>query len=302
MSPTKRTILITGCSDGSLGSHLAIAFHNAGWRVFASARNVSKLTSVQAAGIETIQLDTLSDTSIASSVSQVEKLTGGSLDTLFNNAGGGLSMPLMDLDLNKVRDLFELNFYSIITMTKAFLPLLLKSTTTHGGIKGGMIVNNTSCSSLPAGGLPFSGGYNASKAAATSLTETMRLELAPFGIKVVNLLTGGVHSTFHANAVPDPLPANSMYNIAKERIEVVMSGVENTADGSDPVKWAAQVAQSLSKDNPSHWIYLGKWSTTVRLAGHLPIGFSDNIMKPKVGLDVLERKLKEQGQSGSKAS
>jgi len=55
---------------------------------------------------------------------------------------------------------------------------------------GGMVVNNTACSSLTAGALPFSGAYNASKAAAANLTEVLRLELEPFGIKVINLITG----------------------------------------------------------------------------------------------------------------
>ncbi|KAE9377503.1 IBR finger domain protein [Stipitochalara longipes BDJ] len=294
---SKRTILITGCSDGSLGSHLAIAFHKAGWRVFASARNLSKLKSIEAAGIETLQLDTLSGESIGSCVAQIEKLTGGSLDTLLNNAGAGYSMPLMDLDLAKARDLFDLNVFSLISTTRAFLPLLMKSTKTHGGVHGGMVVNNTSCSGLTPGALPFAGAYNASKGAAVIVTEDMRLELAPFGIKVVNLVTGGVRSTFHANAAHPPLPSTSIYNVAKDAIEKAMSGVDNTAEGSDPVKWAAQVVRSLSKDNPSHWIYLGKWSTTVRLASFLPIGFTDNISKPKVGLDVLEQKLREREQA-----
>jgi 1-acylglycerone phosphate reductase len=255
------------------------------------------LKSVEAAGIETLQLDTLSDSSITSSVAQVQKLTGGSLDTLLNNAGAGHSMPVMDLDISKVRDLFDLNVFSLISTTRAFLPLLRNSTATHGGVRGGMVVNNTSCSSLPAGAVPFAGAYNASKAAAANLTEVMRLELAPFGIKVVNLVTGGVRSTFHENAPKHTLPQKSIYNVAKEAIEKTMSGVEFVEEGSDPVQWATQVVQRLSKDNPSHWIYLGKWSTTVRLASFFPIGFTDSIIRQKAGLDVLERKLTEEGEA-----
>jgi len=163
------------------------------------------------------------------------------------------------------------------------------------------VVNNTSCSGLTPGALPFAGAYNASKGAAIILTEDMRLELAPFGIKVVTLVTGGVQSTFHANATHSPLPPASIYNVAREAVERAMSGVDSTVEGSDPVKWAAQVVRSLSKDNPSHWIYSGKWSTTVRLASFLPIGFTDGITKSKVGLDVLEQKLREEA-SKPKAS
>jgi len=295
MAPnSKRTVLITGCSDGSLGSHLAIAFHNAGWRVFATARNLAKLKNVREAQIETIQLDTLSEESIKNCVSEVEKLTGGSLDMLLNNAGAGYSMPLLDLDLAKTRDLFDLNVFSLITTTRAFLPLLRKSTTTHGGVRGGIVVNNTSCSSLTPAALPFAGAYNASKAAATSITEVLRLELEPFGIKVINLMTGGVRSTFHANAPHYSLPSDSIYNIAKEAVEKTMSGVESTADGADPVAWAKKIVTKLNKSNPTHWVWGGKWTTTVWLSYFLPVGATDFITKPMVGLDVVEKKVKEQ--------
>jgi NAD(P)-dependent dehydrogenase (short-subunit alcohol dehydrogenase family) len=294
-APTpQRTIFITGCSDGSLGAHLVVAFRDAGWRVFATARNLSKLRSAEATGIETLQLDTLSDESIADAVSKVSTLTGGSLDMLINNAGAGYSMPVMDLDLAKARELFDLNFFSLISTTRAFLPLLRASATTHGGVRGGMVVNNTSCSSLTPGVMPFSGAYNASKAAATNLTEAMRLELAPFGIKVINLMTGSVRSTFHANAVHDALPDSSLYNVAKEVVERAMSGVDSTAEGADPVTWATRVARTLSKESPPHWVYCGKYSTMVRVADLLPVGTTDFIIEPKVGLDKLKQKLRKE--------
>ncbi|KAF2644241.1 NAD(P)-binding protein [Massarina eburnea CBS 473.64] len=295
MAPNaKRTILITGCSEGSLGSHLALAFHNADWRVFATARNPAKLKYAASAGIETLQLDTLSPESIQNGVSAVSKLTGGSLDMLLNNAGAGYSMPLLDLDLDKTRDLFDLNVYSLITVTKAFLPLLRASETTHGGVRGGIVVNNTSCSSLTCGGLPFAGAYNASKAAATSITEVLRLELAPFGIKVVNLMTGGVRSTFHANAPHESLPPDSIYNFAKDAVEKTMSGADYTEGGADPEKWARNIVSQLSKSNPAHWVWGGKWSTTVWASTFLPVGTMDWVTKPMVGLDVVEKKVKEQ--------
>ena len=288
---SKRTVLITGCSDGSLGSALALAFHKAGWRVFASARNMSKLKKAEAAGIETVKLDITSDDSIASSVSRVEELTDGSLDALLNNAGAGYSMPLMDLDIAKARELFDLNVFSLLSVTRAFLPLLIKST--HGG----MLVNNTACSSLTTGALPFSGTYNASKAAAANLTEVLRLELAPFGIKVINLMTGAVRSTFLDNAPSATLPSTSLYNGAKETVEKAMADRDAAASGTDPVKWAEQVVKDLGKPNPSYWVWRGKYSSLVRMASFLPVGFLDRSIKSKVGLDVIERKIQEQGRA-----
>ena len=252
---------------------------------------MSKLKQVEAAGIETVQLDTTSDESIAGSVSRVKELTGGSLDALLNNAGAGYSMPLMDLNIAKTRELFDLNVFSLLSVTRAFLPLLIKST--HGAI----LVNNTSISSLVTGALPFEGAYNSSKAAATSLTEVLRLELAPFGIKVINLMTGAVRSTFHDNAPRTTLPSTSLYNVAKETVEKTMTGEAATAGGADQIEWAEQVVKDLSKPNPSYWLWRGKYSSLVRMASFLPVGFLDSSIKSKVGLDVVERKLQEQGKA-----
>ncbi|KAK4445267.1 hypothetical protein QBC34DRAFT_413530 [Podospora aff. communis PSN243] len=291
MAAPKRTILITGCSDGGLGAGLALAFHKAGWRVIASARNLAKLKEVTDAGIETIQLDTVSDDSIAAAVAAVSSLTGGSLDALLNNAGSGYSMPVLDVDIEKGKKLFDLNVWSVITVTRAFLPLLFKSTHPYGGL----IVNNTSLSSIPGAGLPFQVTYSASKAAATQFTEGLRLELEPFGIKVVNLVTGSVKSPFYGNAGFEKLPPNSLYGLAKDVIEAKMNGENHAKDAEDRDVWAVGVVASLGKKNPSHWIYSGRFSTLVKYGQHLPIGTFDSMSKSMVGLDVFEKKLKEQG-------
>lgn len=74
MSSTKKTVLITGCSDGSLGAGLAIAFHEAGLKVYATARNPSKMKGLEAMGIEILTLDVLDDASIAKVASQITQL------------------------------------------------------------------------------------------------------------------------------------------------------------------------------------------------------------------------------------
>ncbi|KAI1777843.1 IBR finger domain protein [Hypoxylon cercidicola] len=286
---SKRTILITGCSDHGLGAALALAFHKAGWRVFASARNMEKLNQAEAAGIETVQLDLSSDESIASSVSAVKELTGGSLDALVNNAGAAYNMPLMDADIDKARALFDLNTFSLLKTTQAFLPLLLQST------RGAMVINNTSIASLSA--MPFSGVYGASKAAATSLTESLRLELGPFGIKVFNLMTGSVNSNIWDNAPPITLPPASLYNVAKEAIEKFMAGGDIAAAGTDPAVWADQVVRDLGKRNPPRWIWRGRYTSQMRMMSVFPVGFWDGMVKSMSGIAVLEQKVKEQGAS-----
>ncbi|KAK0646889.1 hypothetical protein B0T16DRAFT_170786 [Cercophora newfieldiana] len=287
MSSPKRTVLITGCSDGGMGSALALSFHKANWRVLTSARNLTKTTAVSAAGIETLQLDTLSASSIASAVSRVTELTGGTLNCIVHNAGAGFTMPLSDVDVAQAKELFDLNVFSIITVTQAFLPLL------RNAAPDALLVIHTSGSSQTAGMLPFAGVYNASKAAAAALAETFRIELAPFGIRTVNLLTGAVSTNFGANRVVNPtLPADSMYAIAREEAQVVM---DNTCvpDASDAAQWAEQVVADLSRRKPAYWIWRGKLVTPVWLAGFLPVGALDFVMGGITGLSAMEKRIRE---------
>ncbi|WJG37290.1 amidase signature domain-containing protein [Fusarium oxysporum Fo47] len=282
-----RTILITGCSDDSLGSALALAMKDRGWRVFPSGRNLAKLSKVKEAGLECIEMDVGSDESVSAAVEKVKQITGGSLDALLNNAGTGYSMPIIHVDIATSHGLFELNVFSIIRVTQAFFPLLLKST--HGAL----LINNTSASGLLGAGIPFQGTYAASKAAAASVTESLRVELAPFGIRAINLFTGGVKSTFHNNSPDAELPKDSIYNIAKEAIEATMNGNEAGMNKPDAMTWAKQVAGDLSQRKPPYLIFRGGSAGLARLGTLFPTGTFDSTVKQLGGIDVLERKLKE---------
>jgi 1-acylglycerone phosphate reductase len=85
----QKTVLITGCSAGGIGDALARAFHKRGIRVFATARNLAKVQQLRALGMDIIQLDVVNDESIKQAVEKVREATGGTLDFLVNNSGGG---------------------------------------------------------------------------------------------------------------------------------------------------------------------------------------------------------------------
>jgi 1-acylglycerone phosphate reductase len=138
----KRSVLITRCSKGGLGDTLARAFNAHGLRVIATARNPSKVEHLKALGNETLTLDVTSQESIQRCVDEVSALTGGSLDILLNNSGGGYHVPLTDVSIDTARELFEVNVWAVFSMIQAFMPLLLTSS------QGGMIVNNTSVASI----------------------------------------------------------------------------------------------------------------------------------------------------------
>ncbi|EED24375.1 estradiol 17 beta-dehydrogenase, putative [Talaromyces stipitatus ATCC 10500] len=264
MASDKRKVLITGCSDGGLGSALAIAFHEAGFHVIATARNVSKMKQLEALGIETLTLDVLSDSSIAGCVR------------------GGYFMPMADLSIAEARKCFDLNVWSYIAVSQAFLPLLLKSK--------GVIVNQTSLASVIT--FPFQGAYNAAKAAMAAFSDTMRRELEPFGVTVVDLKTGVVTSNFFQNqkeAVPTSLPEGSIYEPAKEEVEHVLRGKLVEGKGMPSDKWAKQVVQELMKPKPSSLIWRGTYSFMIRILSSLPHSWTNGFINKAGGLDVVEK-------------
>jgi 1-acylglycerone phosphate reductase len=279
MPSAKRTVLITGCSDGGLGAALAVCFHAKGFSVYATARNVSKMTELQEMGIKTIPLDVLSEESITACVSQLS-----SLDILINNAGTGYSMPFSDLSISDARKAFDLNVWSCLTVTQAFLPLLQTSR--------GMIVNNSSGASVLH--LPFQATYNASKAAIAMFTQTMRLELEPFGITVVELKTGGVKSNFAANQIEvakATLPQDSIYAPAREAVESSLAGDWFAGTGITAKMWATEVVKDLSKRAPPPVIYRGHQSWAARVIPFLPLSIQDRLLKSTVFLDKIEKTL-----------
>ncbi|EXJ87880.1 hypothetical protein A1O1_04807 [Capronia coronata CBS 617.96] len=274
-SSGKRTVLVTGCSDGGCGAALAIAFHKAGLHVYATARNPAKMKEVQSHGIETLTLDVVSESSIAACVARLPQL-----DILVNNAGALYSMPISDLSIPRAKQLFDLNVWSFLAMTQAFLPLLLKSK--------GMIVNHTSSASVLT--IPFQATYNASKAAMAMYSDTMRLELAPFGIRVVELKSTSVASNGFKNQQDvATLPKGSIYEPAREVVERTLCGdfaaVEVTAD-----QWAAEVVHDLLKPTPPQTIWRGTKAGMAKWAHYLvPASLLESMMVKMTGMDVVAR-------------
>jgi 1-acylglycerone phosphate reductase len=280
MTAPKRTVLITGCSEGGLGSALAIAFHNAGFQVYATARNPAKMQHFAALGIETLTLDVQSASSIAACVSQVPHL-----DILVNNAGAVYNMPFSDLSIATAKELFDLNVWSYLAVTQAFLPLLIKSK--------GMIVNQTSSASVVT--LPFQSAYTASKAAMAMFSDSQRLELEPFGIRVVDLKTNVVHSNIeknHKETKGVTLPKDTIYEPAREKLEDLLTAEGLYKDATPADIWAPLVVKELSKKKPSPIFFSGGpwWQTwAVRLGTILPHGTLDGTVKNVTGLDVVEK-------------
>ncbi|KAF2463576.1 putative estradiol 17 beta-dehydrogenase [Lindgomyces ingoldianus] len=274
---SKRSVLITGCSDGGLGAALAIAFHEAGCHVYATARNASKMANLKALGIETKELDVLSESSIAKCVSEVPNL-----DILVNNAGLQMTMTASDTSIPQAKEIFDVNVWAMISMSQAFLPLLVRSK--------GVLANHTSISSVVA--MPLGSAYGASKAAAAHFTAVMRIELKPFGVKVVDLKTGVTgptnfisnNTTLNRPGSVELLPKDTIYNPARELVETLIrqegfKDKESGQTGMVPAEWAMLVVQDLLKTNPPYVVWHGQYTILGKLESWLPIGWMNWVVR-----------------------
>ncbi|KAI1460690.1 NAD(P)-binding protein [Annulohypoxylon moriforme] len=282
MPSPKRSVLITGCSDGGMGAALAVAFHKAGFHVYATARNPAKMTQLASSGIETLQLDIQSKESIADAVSKIP-----SLDVLVNNAGNQFLMPVADVNVEQAKQLYDLNVWAHVNMIQAFLPLLLKS-------PNALIVNQTSVGASAT--IPFQAIYNSSKAALALISDSLRLELQPFGVKVVDLRTGVVRTNLIKNLQEKDnptLPKGSIYEPAKEIVEKALRQEGFEGQGMPAEQWAEAVVRDLQKTNPPPVIWRGESAFLTRISTVLPFGMFDGFVKKIAGLDRVEQIIKK---------
>lgn len=183
MASKRRSVLITGCSPGGIGYALAKEFSSRGFQVFATGRTVTKIASLQDFGIECVSLVVDDPTSVAECHEEVRRLLAGrGLDFVINNAGKTVNRPAVETDLAEAKDIFASNVLGVIDIIQTFLPELLAA-------KGTIVNMGSVAGHLP---LPFNAVYCASKAALYAYSESLRVELAPLGVKVTYIQTGNV--------------------------------------------------------------------------------------------------------------
>ena len=274
----QRTILITGCSSG-IGAALALELHRRGHRVYATARRPGSLAALTAEGLETLALDVNDDDSIAEVMARIDSDVGH-LDMLVNNAGFSQVGAVLDLTREDLRQQYETNVIAPVAVSRAALPLLRRA----AGLAGQAIVANVG-SIVGLFTTPFAGAYCSSKAAVHSLSDALRMELAPFDIKVVTIQPGGVRSAFGDHAQEAiRLPEGSPY-------QGIAQGIQTRAQagqqGATPVEeFVVPVVDKLLRDSPPAIIRGGKNSLRLPLLKKLlPLETFDRMVSKVFGLD-----------------
>lgn len=220
------TILITGCSSG-FGLETARLFLERGWDVIATMRKPRTELLTASDRLRVLALDVTDPASIARAVE-----VAGPIDVLVNNAGFGAPSPIELTAPETVRSLFETNTIGTLFMVQAFLPQMRQR-------RSGVVINVTSTVTIKT--LPVIGVYRASKAAVNAFTESLAVEVAPFGVRTHIVLPGrSPETSFGANARPhfrgmdDP-----------DYAPLLQQFIKAVQDDTGPVTHAPDVAEAV---------------------------------------------------------
>ncbi|AKK26937.1 SDR family NAD(P)-dependent oxidoreductase [Mycobacterium sp. EPa45] len=245
-----RRWFITGGTPGNFGMAFAEAALETGDRVVLTSRRLQELTTwAQQYGdrVLVVPMDVTDAAAVRRAVRTAEEHLGG-IDVLVNNAGRGWFGSIEAMDESAVRAMFELNFFGVLSVTRAVLP----------GMRArgnGWIVNVSSVAGLvPAVGFGY---YSATKFAIEAVTDTLREEVAAQGISVLTVEPGAFRTNAYAGfaneLVAEPLP---QYHDMLEQVRAAFVEMDGAQPG-DPRRGARAVIAAMAQDPPPRRLVLG---------------------------------------------
>jgi NAD(P)-dependent dehydrogenase (short-subunit alcohol dehydrogenase family) len=253
-SATDRVALVTGASSG-IGAATARHLADLGFAVFAAARRVDRMSDLAARSIRPVSVDVTDDASMVALVDRILAETGR-IDVLVNNAGYGSYGALEDVPLSEARRQFEVNVFGLARLSQLVLPHMRAR-------RDGYIVNVSSM-----GGKiwePLGSWYHATKFAVEGLSDSLRVEVAPFGVKVVVIEPGVIRSEW-AGISADTLEATSegsAYDAQSVRIARALRAANGMRLASHPRVVAAAIGKAVTSSKPRTRYAVGGGARTV---------------------------------------
>ena len=248
---TTKVWLITGSSSG-FGRALTEAVLEHGDRVVATARNLDKLQALTEEYPDTaraVELDITNPEQVKTAVEQA-KDAFGQIDVLVNNAGYGLIGALEEVSDEQIRRNFETNVFGTIAMIRAMLPMMRQQGSGH-------IVNMSAIAGFT-NELGFS-IYGGAKIALEGISEALKGEVAPFGIKVTLVEPGPFRTDFIGRSLDRAEPSMPEYEPTVGKFLNFLNQIEGQQPG-DPVKAANAIIQMVESENPPLRLALGKYA------------------------------------------
>ncbi|CAI5484675.1 unnamed protein product [Closterium sp. Yama58-4] len=269
-----KVVLITGCSEGGIGYALAVEYARRGATVYATARRLEAMRGLQEQGVTIMKLDVTNEEDIQHAVETIMR-DAGRVDVLVNNAAVFATRPLADTPLPDWRALFETNLLGVVAMAQAVFPHMAER-------KQGLVINVSSCAGFCH--LPMAAAYSASKAALNAATNCMRMEMKPFGVRVMLAVPGFIKTKIHSNEQHNrkPLPSNSLYKSCESRLNHLSEWAVTKFVETSPEEFAeATVDASLKRDPPWRFFMGAGWRQAMYGVWLLPMSFIDmELWKP----------------------
>ncbi|MEJ2514860.1 MAG: SDR family oxidoreductase [Gammaproteobacteria bacterium] len=275
-----KTVLVTGTSSG-IGRATAITLAGRGWRVYAGVRKTADgeaLVSEAGDSVVPVILDVTDEASVTRAVGQIREETGGRLDGLVNNAGVYHGAPLEMMKPEEIRRTLDVNVTGLLEVTRQCLPLLRASE--------GRIVNISSISGLVA--LPGVSVYAGSKHAVEAITDSLRVELKGFGIRVAAVEPGSIRTPIWDKGAardeareedPDIQAVRPLY----ERLVSLLEKLNSRPGVLPPEEVAETVAEALESDSPKNRYIVGKDAKSLALLRKLPDAVRDRLISARLG-------------------
>lgn len=230
----KKVVLITGASSG-IGRAIGEYLHSQGHTVYGTSRNPANYEDPP---FQLVSLDVRDQTSIQECISRILTFNDR-IDVLINNAGVGITGPIEEIASEQIENNFSTNLFGPIEVIKAVLPTMRKQ-------KSGLIINITSIAGYM--GLPYRSVYSASKGALELITESLRMELKPFGITACNVAPGDFATNIAAGRYHSPVIPGSPYEkLYQENLNTMDSHVNS---GGDPMDMAIMIGKIIDTKNP----------------------------------------------------
>jgi NAD(P)-dependent dehydrogenase (short-subunit alcohol dehydrogenase family) len=270
---TQQVVLITGASSG-VGQSTARLLSQRAYKVFGTSRNPAVAETIPA--VEMLPLDVCADDSVHVCVEAVSR-RGGRIDVLINNAGYELAGALEELTPEETRAQFETNFFGVVRMVNAVLPVMRRQ-------KRGRIINVSSLAGVSS--IPFLGIYSASKFALEGYTEALRHEVKPFNIQV-SLTEAGFLKTPMMNNRQIATNRITEYDPWRRRALDAIRASEEKAPGPELV--AETLLEIISSNTPRLRYPIGQQAKSVaRLRRFLPAGMFEQGVRRTFSLDGTE--------------
>jgi len=270
----KQAVLITGTSTG-IGYATAIYLDKAGYKVFASVRKEAdkqKLMNNSSSNLIPVIMDVCDEEAVNIAYHQIKKQAEGYTFSLVNNAGVSLNGPLEILPYSDIKMLLNVNICGLLCVTKTFLPLIRNTK--------GRIVNISSGHGLLA--IPDKSVYAASKFAVQAISDSLRVELKPFGVKVSNIVVGKINTNVLDKILDD---RKKMINQAEPETAKLYSTQMEYFDrevknlpGIEAVEVAKVIADAVSNVKTKAQYLVGPGAKKMKMLACFPQAIRDNML------------------------